>query len=149
VQVRESEELAKTVAKQEALLAAELETARQVLERQQQMAQHDVGAMDTDDEVEEGFNYEEVEEEGQHSPAGMNFMSTGWQGLPTNLQSVGVGIGADLMSTAPGEERGDFMQRAAASQTAATVLGDRQSLPGGFGICQGSGLGSTGTRLSL
>jgi hypothetical protein len=141
--------------------------------------------MDGDNEVEEGFNNEEVEEEGQNSPASglgfggslryaagssreqvgpnlrdesnrwmeddglglqrswggvamdgeMNFMSTRWQGLCMNSQSIGVGVNVDFMSRAIGEESGDFMPRAIASQSAATGHGDCLSLPAGFGMC--------------
>ena len=75
----------------------------------------------------------------------MNFMSTGWQGLPTNLQSVGVGVGANFMSRAVGEESGDIMRRAATSQSDATGHGDHLSLLAGFRIYQGLRLGFVGT----
>jgi hypothetical protein len=73
---------------------------------------------------------------GGYGPTGgeMNFMSTGWQGLHTNSQSVEVGVGDNFISRTAVEESRDFMPRVAACRSAASH-GDCSSLPIGFGMC--------------
>jgi hypothetical protein len=55
--------------------------------------QEDVGAMDIDDEVQEGFNNDEVEEEGQKSPAPkLGFERSVKYGAGSSRKQVGLNL---------------------------------------------------------